>query len=292
MKTFKNFLLLESNDYIKNIQFDDAIKLVKLSPMFDTIMKQDDINTNNLFLRIVSKGYKNGDELESNIYTNYTVIDPQNITRVSPNTSYNAYNLLLSNLPSWDKFPKRDNSLIGGDIESIMQRKHSVENVMVVIPFGGDVGVCSKRDIWLSFNKSIGKDINWFINQHFMEYIDQVMDFQNQPDRDMEVFKKLLEDFDNKRNPHEDRNIFAATQTRDTILDKELGKKWYDKEISSFDMLNTLLNPYKNGFTIIEDYDASKKLPTEKELWCDSKSLLIRYDEIDDFFKAVREYYK
>jgi len=134
MKKYSNFILEsknsnDSDNYIKNITLDDAIKLFKLTPLYETykkigvkeLLKEEN---NRLIYRVVKDLVYVGEDSDevNNDYDNYCIVEPDSITRRSPYSATNMYNLLFSNLPSWNDLPKRDNSLICGDFVCVNNR--------------------------------------------------------------------------------------------------------------------------------------------------------------------------
>src|SRR5882762_7031765 len=84
---------------------------------------------------------------------NILYVDPTNYTRRSANTD-NYYTLLMDNLPSWSKFPKRSKSLIcttdSDNADTYGQVKGSV---YVVLPLGNPIiACCDGEDLWDSFH--------------------------------------------------------------------------------------------------------------------------------------------
>lgn len=70
--------------------------------------------------------------------------------RQSANTE-NYYTLFMDNLPSWNGYPKRSESLICTNYD---KDSYAYGNSHIIIPFDGTViGVCETNDVWSSFSR-------------------------------------------------------------------------------------------------------------------------------------------
>lgn len=293
MKKFNNFILEDTSaigpyidrtnrkDYLENLSELDCIKMFKLTPMFDTVMSGKELNVTNLIYRGVANINFHGYTKTTN-YTYYNLVDPTKIDRYSPYSDNNLYNLYLSNSRKWTKFAKRDNSLICGDYECIIQNRFE-EHIYVVIPFDYEISVCPKEDIWYSFNY---RNTHKTLNSIFSTIADYIYDSDNKDkievhwDRNWETFKTLLNDIadDNKLN-FIDRYCEELDLSSSQLQDK-----------SFLEILDILLDPKRNGFKVIK-YDGSKNLPIDREIWLDSKSLLIQKDNFEYFIDKVKDFY-
>jgi hypothetical protein len=279
MKRYNNFLLEDIDrtnrkDYLENLSELDCIKMFKLTTMFDTIMSGKDIYGTNLIYRGVANTNLNNYTSTTN-YTTYNLVDPTKIDRYSPYSDSNLYNLFLSNSRKWTKFAKRDNSLICGDYECIMQYREE-RNVYVVIPFDYEISVCPKKDIWFSFNYENTDNTL----EDFFDTIAHYLIGSNNYDKNWETFKTLLNGI-----------------TEDNKLDfiekycAQLGlSSSYLQDKSFLEILDILLDPKRNGFKIMK-YDGSRELPNNREIWLDSKSLLIKRVNFNDFIYKVKDFY-
>lgn len=280
MKKFNNFLL-ENNDrtnrtdYLENLSELDCIKLFKLTTMFNTVMSGKELNEQNLIYRGVANNNLHNYTSTTN-YTTYNLVDPTKIDRYSPYSDNNLYNLFLSNSRKWTKFAKRDNSLICGDYECIMQYRDE-RNVYVVIPFDYEISVCPKKDIWFSFNYEN-------TDNTLEDFFDTIAYYINTEDdnwdKNWEKFKTLLNEI-NEDNKFDFINKYCV----------QLGLSLsYLQDKSFLEILDILLDPKRNGFKVIK-YDGSKELPNNREIWLDSKSLLIRRVIFNDFIYKVKDFY-
>lgn len=274
MKKYYNFLL-ENNNYIKKISLEDAIIFFKLTPMYETVVEKGIIpKKENLFYRIINE--------DENKYKNYNLVDPDSITRFSPYSNNNLYNLVISNLKNWTKFPKRDNSLIGGNYKDMETRsfEYDYNKMMIVIPYDYEIGVCPKEDIWYSF-KTLDSSLNYFFS--IIEIKLKKFNIKVN-DENWNKFKKNLIEFDNIRNNFNFN--FNINPNYNYIYEK-----WRKFEITTLELIEKLLDPDLNDFKVI-NFDGSKDLgKTPKEMWCDSKSLLIDENAWNYFIKNVKNYY-
>jgi hypothetical protein len=242
--------------------------MFKLTTMFDTVMSGKDINETNLIYRGVAN-INLHNYTRTTDYTTYNLVDPTKIDRYSPYSSNNLYNLFLSNSKKWTKYAKRDNSLICGDYECMQIRREN--SVFIVIPFDYEISVCPAGDIWESFNNNwesldcIFNTIVYYINKKI-----NVID-----DKNWETFKTLLNNIDN-----DDKLDFIKKYELDLSLQNK----------SFLEILDILLDPKRNGFKVI-NYDGSKDLPNNREIWLDSKSLLIKKNIFNDFIYKVKNFY-
>ena len=268
IKNWQQFNESIDNQYIKNISEDEFLKLIKTTPYHPD---------NDLIYRKVSSFIKG---VKINNYTDFNIVNPQSITRISPHSLTNIYNLLFSNLPSWKEYPTRNKSLICGDLSRASGHWSgvgSVPSLMVVIPLHEcNVGICPSHDIWDSFNDNIQntqiEDIETY-TLFFKDVISHyVFDVPNNWNEDWNIFSEVCKEFDEKRK--------TDKKWKFLINDKALYEKWNKKEISTIEALNHIFNPNNNEFELIK-YKKGFKIPSvkwgtgDKECWLDAKSLLI-----------------
>jgi len=249
--------------------------LIKHTKVWKILVKNDfQIPEENLIFRQINSNYQEQ-------YSNYNFVDPSTITRISPYANTNLYNLFFSNSPSWKLYPKRNKSLICGDKKNVDNRDHYFENSYVVLPFKNKIGVCSDVDIWQSFQDSISCSLERFFN-YFKSTVQHEIDlngpFIQLDDKNWDNLLKQLKNFDEKRKVN--RKLFTEYVLIPTT-------KWEKKQQSTLELINEIFNPNANNF-IIYKYDGSEKLPNNKEIWTDSHSLLIKYNEWYDFLKNVK----
>lgn len=192
-------------------------------------------------------------------YDEYILIDPKLKMRKST-TGLEYYNILMSNLPNWRKFPRRDRSLICSTSESTADLFARISNkgtTYLVLPFNGaKFGVCPSDDIFgskLNIKNGMGFDsINLFYSKA------RISDYS---------FKDLLITGFKNKNSLSSRFL----DDYDMPLRQEFEKVKTLREFLA--LLQKLYDPVKCGF---------KLLPIEKlnlisrEVWTDSKAYLVR----------------
>lgn len=205
----------------------------------------------------------------------YLYINPSEFdARISPYAHNNFYNLLLSNLPSWKNYPKRNKSIIcTTDMDNAKGRGDG--DAYIVIPRNGaKIGVCSKEDIWISFEfvDSLN-DINWSLEDFFENTIFKEEGYYTPDDLD--------------RNYNE---FVKACKFADTIKNKYEFPSFYDwlkpyflnKDMKLLDFLNKTLDPKRNGFKLKKTGD---DLFSRRETWTNSDCVLIkRWSPISEEF--------
>jgi len=277
MKNYDNFLL-ENNNYVKAIELSEVVKLFKLTPMFETMMKGINLDFDNLIYRNVHPNFHDG-------YKDYNIIDPSKITRKSAWSLNNIYNLFFSNSENWNEYPKRDNSLICADYDGISERYR--HNMYIVVPFERDIAVSPRRDIWISFYKNIVDDLGHF----FKKFGNTVENVTILDDNDWEKFKIQLERYDEKRSNNYYNNDFFSENIKQFNDDnKDMVEKWKNNNITTLELLDFIFDPKRNEFKLL-DYDGSTKLPNLSEIWLDSKSLLIKEHEFPKFIAECQKVY-
>jgi hypothetical protein len=279
MKTYYNFISEKYKQFFGPNDDVEIFELLKNTTIFDYIMNNSEIHRNKLI-------YREDDNNSSNI----VLIDPKEITRISPHASNNIYNLYLSNSELWSAFPKRNKSLICGNLDCISYRSgYSFNHVYIVLPFNPKIAVCNDSDIWFSFSTSY-YNLNALTQQLDMLFNEKKITYS---DKDWDIFKNSLNLLDSKTTPSEKEKYFSE------VHDEDLRNQWINNKISTLEFLNVLLDPKTSLFKIF-DYNSSNLmdnnelveiLNTENEIWLDSKSLLVKYDYFDEFINNAKKYY-
>lgn len=190
--------------------------------------------------------------------SNFYLTDPSKKIRKSRNTQ-NYYTLLLDNLPSWEGYPKRSQSLI---CTSSYSKATRYGEVYIVLPFNNSqIAICPYNDIWNSFPlliSSLGY-FNAMFNNHVIpdkNYIDfiglcftmknyLIRDFKDQAKH--ELMSQLISLFKKANSPKDIENAF-----------------------------NKIFDPIKNGFT--KGKIGNIEIPLNREIWTDGKAYLIKLD--------------
>lgn len=199
------------------------------------------------------------------IAAEYYFLDPsKSHDRRSPFASNNFYNLIVSNLPAWKEYPKRSKSIIcTTDSRNARRRGYGVYYFVLPVD-NAKIGICPDEDIWDSFYTS---DIEL---GNFGYYLDEFFELNKifVSDNDYNNFKFACKKIDDLKK---DGKLIIRSNLPQWLKDFE-----YEK-VSFFDYIEGLLNPKRNLFklTTIEHMTVND----HREVWTDSKSILIRVDE-------------
>lgn len=212
---------------------------------------------------------------------------PSTIERRSANTS-NEYNLLLSNLPSWKKYPRRNKSNIcttAGNLEYA----GNFGVIMTVLPFNGaKFGVCPKYDLWGSFKtlEDLYGDKDYtvsYLNHELTKLIEEAGIKLIHSNDSYEVLVSALD---------------AATkylQGPKLKIDKKYKLIYQDVINGSMTLLQFLekiLDPKVNGFRLT-NYAGLKSISSgEHEVWTDSDCLMMSTEHFEDDDREFREFYQ
>ena len=195
----------------------------------------------------------------------------------------NYYTLLFDNLPAWKLYPKRSKSLI---CTSNLNDARGFGVVYVVFPYNNaKIGVCPSSDIWSVFQKYL-HSLSFFathLKNLLKDFLDYIPDDNswNSLQKDFKKVEKIIKDKE-----------YTDDEIQDIQYEKIYGdvfKTWVRRILKGekfTDVFNDILDPKKNYFKIIKVGD---KLPPLKEVWTDSKCVLILESEIDDFMEQYNE---
>ncbi len=197
----------------------------------------------------------------SSLKGEYGYINPaKGSDRASAFATSNHYTILLDNLPSWRKYPKRSKSVIATtDEEGADQRG----GTLIVLPYdGADIGVCPEDDIWYSFSEL---DMNRPSNN--LENLNEWFQLNGFSDT-----KKLLSELMDVNNKNYEDHLKDEFLTRD---DTGRLEEWVDmeREMSLWGFFNKIMAPKPNGFTMKK---AGDTLLYTTEVWTDSECVLLR----------------
>lgn len=203
----------------------------------------------------------------------YYFIDPRMSLdkRVSPWAYKNYYNLLISNLPSWNKYPKRNKSIIATtDIDDASSRA-GIDGAVLVLPKNGSkIGVCPTEDIWYSFSNTHGdlNDFNKELHIIFRSGFGGRPNFKS-TEHQYSVFLETCDMIDeNKKDIMKNMN---KGEFKNLFYFHEYFKHDNEKLI---DYIDNILNPDKNDFSLITAGDLIKN--GNYEVWTDGPSILIK----------------
>ena len=214
--------------------------------------------------------------------------------RKSKNT-YNFYTVVIDEDPRWKDFPKRSKSMICTTDRGMA---NMFGTVYYVIPLELDknIGVCPDEDIWWSF-QDFGRDADTFNRELIRCFLAHGHDWVLTPANNVNSLADLKDLFD-KMEAYKEIFIKAA-KDHEPGDDEAEAPEWYfiKNNVTIFRWINsnyTLYESYKksidpddNGFKTVpvgefQSYEALYK----KEVWMDSKSLLIGVEPAKEFNKT------
>ena len=214
----------------------------------------------------IYRGLKNG--------ADYIAIDPKNGTRRSIGTMPNYYTFIMSNDKEWKSYPKRSKSLIC-TTNNADANSYGTEYIVFFYD-GAVIGVAPDSDIWWAW-KTIKKSImnyvieikgifNWAYNTEKIVY-----------DKTFKQFKDACKKVDTRYKESDDyEKVYAENIMPSTPSIKYEG--------DFYKMLVKVFSPSSNGFNLT----TVSKIPSQsRELWSDSKAILIREDLIYDVIGTV-----
>lgn len=225
----------------------------------------------------------------------YTNPKDSNIERVAPWSEWgNWHNLLLSNLESWNNYPKRNKSLIGASHGRAFT--HGGTDDYLIIPYDRTkIGLCPKDDIWESFKTQFLYFAKWV--KLIIEIVSKLNSVELTDDRNWSTILPYLD----KKYSAEDF-IWDVPENR-TSINKNLffviGKGIiYDNEITLLENLNHFLSPQFNNFSLLTFSEVSDRIgrartrSDAKEIWFEDEALLIDWKWLtqkmsDEDFKDI-----
>lgn len=200
----------------------------------------------------------------------YLYIDPsKSQERLSPYAEYNYYNLLLSSLPSWNKYPPRNKSIICTTSYYNAEHRQDGDFPFRVFPVDGSkIGVCNEGDIWEGFRTTVYASMQSF-NILMYEFFDINGVNTRRTDTSLSAFIKACAQIDKIRD-NEGVGVpnFGKKDWLQSFADDESKPRF-------FDYIDDLLSPDNNYFKLVK---SGAKIPNEREVWTDGESILIRSD--------------
>jgi len=251
VQSYNKFIL--ENVYIGYTKYNDK--------QIDKLISQHCVNYNLENAKIVRRI----DELpESNI--NY-LVETHKRSRKSHDFN-NIYTLLIDNFKSWENFPKRKHALIA----TLSSNENYIYNNLnllkfSVIPFDNAIwGVCPSDDIWYNWLNIRRNDLGSIYN--FTKKLNKY--YRN-------IFNKDIND-SNFNNLVEDLNMLKNQLFKINIKDQYLNNLYsyirkFEDKTDFIDIIETLLNPIKNGFEIRTTKELDD-IRYEREIWTNSNVIL------------------
>jgi hypothetical protein len=203
------------------------------------------------------------------------LLDPTTfLDRVSPFANHNYYNMLLSNLPSWSKYPKRNKSVICTTSYSNASGRQDGNPYVVLPQNGAKIGVCSERDIWFSFKKF--QSMNAF-NRGIEEIVTPVARMGGVDFGDADTSYKMFIRLCNKLDLHRYKIDVEAVKDSSYDSDWDWLDDYIDKEYKTNEkfitILDKILNPSQNDFKLVK---VGTRMEPNVEVWTDAPCLLVR----------------
>lgn len=254
-----NFLILEGETRSHKITEDEVYA-------FADDYCSDALNG---YIKNTSRIFRGNTDLNSSYY-----IWTSGSERTSPYATNNIYNLLLSNLPSWKKYPKRDLSLVG--TTNADSASHYGLDIFIVLPVdNAKIGVCSAYDIWESFSNYAGGTLN-DLNISLASTIEKVtgMEIHHGQPKEYNVLLKYFDEIDKWKIGQRGRGVLKKTFE---FLPHPLTEKYINNpKVKLMEILDWLLDPGDNGFKLMKSGD---NFPENRELWTQDKCILINMKE-------------
>jgi hypothetical protein len=205
--------------------------------------------------------------------TDFLFVDPKSDKpRRSANTK-NYYTLINDNSPYWKQYPKRSESLICTTDKNMSM---GYGTSYIVLPYdNAKIGVCSEIDYWDSF-PNLFRLVDGYYNMAFFNR-ELVLLFQQVgiklSDKSYKGLQHSFGLFDLTFN-HDIESIESLIYKDEyNIL------KGYEKVWDLMKHFNTLLTPEPNKFGLYKINNFGRY--TNREVWTDSKSVLINIDNKD-----------
>lgn len=179
------------------------------------------------------------------------------------------YTLLVDHiLSSWNEYPDRSKSFICSLGE---QTAGSYGRAFEVYPKDGTlVGVCPKRDFWASF-PYLREKVKTYSMDNFNKLLFAlfgVFSMRNVGDDNPNEFKNKLEELNDhliqELKLSKDKHSFIANISKEIskkfLMEEDFLTEWLTSK-NILDMLNTIMDPERNDFTMIR----SERIPIEYE---------------------------
>jgi len=231
--------------------------------------------------------YNKGKKLFRGYYDakdDFLVVDPKNSKpRKSAYAKGNYYTLLIDNLPSWKKYPKRSQSLImSSSYNKASQYTFSSSTLYIVFPYdGSDIAVAPEDDIFNSFN--IYKEFSVIMDtgNSFNKLLEELLSGtgEKHPDKSWSTLKKVFKLYDKETEDVLDQYHNSHGQLYNENLDKFL-KKYYSGDMLK--MWDAVMNPTKNKFRLTTDIT---KIPSGRECWTEGKCIMIQQEQMKTLFE-------
>lgn len=209
----------------------------------------------------------------------------------------NHNTLLMDNLPSWSKFPKRSQSIIG--LTTTDRSSLFGDEKFFVIPFdGAKFGVCPAKDLWGvgcdKFDTSYSMTFDYNLSNMLIElnvsdnsYDNMMNDLQERYDKWLEEGGKRVNDLSVSSNRYNTRALVIFSKIKDLgytdvkiglsdIFDpKNFKANMSEITMKGFSVMKWKENPYGGLSTSFDPNEGH-------EFWTDSECLLYKIDMSDN----------
>lgn len=230
---------------------------------FKTLFKKNCLDTHYLGPEI----YRGTDNHNPFLYVN-----PALSERKSPYATNQIYMLLLSNMPSWREYPKRNRSLTCSTSRDKANGYGS--NMYVVFPYNkAKIGVSPTEDIWYSTDKKFHITLNE-VNYNLEDILYFTIHKSVPYGITYPLLLKMFSEVDEFKIG--DRRGYAAELKKLTVSAREFFEDLgYDKpKTKLFDCLNKELSPEELKCKLIT---TGHPILEKAEVWTDSECLLVDY---------------
>ena len=217
----------------------------------------------------------------------YYIVEPRQFSRKSKNT-VNFYTLLVDNMPSWINYPKRSKSIIC-TTDHYKPRSYGTTFVVIPLESMASFGVCPENDFWYSFRDGLKVEYMSYFNNSICRMAGLISDSNSFPAKDNILatgiaypsynltYEQLMQFFDvvdnNKQFMRSNPPVINALEN--------IFSDCINGDAKIHDVLMQQMTPTANKFSLLEYYKNSSELPENREVWTDSKCLLIRLDEFE-----------
>lgn len=275
-------MLREGRSY--EVDFYEAVDFIQ------TRATEWDIENKQLF-----RGVQDSDNIP------FSIIEPSSHERKAVALSDNVYNIMIDNLPSWDKYPKRHNSVYGSFLDKIKKPKDYINwieeefeyndfgYVNFLIPEDGAMlAVCDSSDLRISFSNGvwIGELPNLFKYMN-VDFYDDKLEFDNWSSMEKVMKEISLEKLEMKLAELHD------WEDKHHTYGKLIKSMKSENSESFYEYCNDVYAPTKNDIELIE-YTKNNiyRLKIEgsgdsREIWTEADCLLVNPKMMSDILEEL-----
>ena len=190
----------------------------------------------------------------------------------------------MNNDPTWKAYPRRQ-------VICSINRK-MFESFWVVFPYDDvKIGVCSKHDLWVSFESLKGTDMTANVFNSFISNSFTSAGAIERFDNSLAQFKKGCKMFDDWYQ----KELYSSGKKDSEIIKTLLWGPWsekiyplFEKEYTqTYNLYKWILTKYNpKGFKLVKPGNLPKS--KEKEVWFDGPALYVNSNTIDDFSARMK----